>query len=72
MWESTKRDLEIIFRSLVSTGKPFIIAGDFNVGPETMQKCLLDMHIPANIVTSGNATCHSGGTPSCIDYFVIH
>jgi exonuclease III len=58
---STKQHIETVLRKVALIGKPWIIAGDFNMSPQKVQSIVSNMNSPSHVVTSGTPTCKAPG-----------
>ena len=67
---NTKHHIETVSSRVAQIGKPWIIAGDFNMSPQVIQIILSDMKSPCHVVTSGTPTFKApGGLSACLDFF---
>ena len=63
--------LEMLAKEISATRLPFILGGDWNVGPEALERTGFATRLKAAVVCPAQATYVAGGSESVLDYFVV-
>eukprot|EP00959_Pyramimonas_sp_CCMP1952_P055451 1159116-Pyramimonas_sp.AAC.1 len=53
------------------SGLPFILGGDFNMEPSSLQQAEFPQNLRGQVVATTSPTCHGAGGPRLYDYFVL-